>query len=116
MSTLSKENIDDITKNDSKEILKKLRDKSMSIAIIDKNGESLVKVTNTDNVVEEDDNDGDDDSKEIDEKKIKEISVPILSKEQYINICNEEGNLEATYEIVEDKNSNCQLVGWSKSR
>ena len=114
LSELTKKSINDITKNNSKEILKKLRDKNMSIAIIDKNGEVLVKLTNADNIVKEDDNDGDDDSKEIDEKKVKSISVPVLSKEQYIKICNEKGNLEHANEIVKDQNSNSQLVGWIK--
>jgi len=114
LSALSKKNIDDITKMDSKEILKKLRDKNMSIAIINKNGEQLVKVTNSYNIIKEDDNDGDDDSKEIDEKKVKDVSVPVLSKAQYMNICGVKGNLEHVYEIVKDENSNTQLVGWIK--
>lgn len=112
MGSLSEENMADISESASKEILKKLWDKSMSIAIIDKNGELLFERGNGD--TPKDDNDGDDDSKELPERKIEAIPVPILSKEQYISICNKEGNLETTYEIVEDKNSNCQLVAWKK--
>ena len=112
MGSLSKENMADITESASKEILKKLWDKSMSIAIIDKNGELLFERSNAD--TPKDDNDGDNDSTELPERKIGEIPVPILSKEQYISICNKEGNLEKTYEIVKDENSNYQLVAWKK--
>jgi len=112
MGSLSKENMEDITESASKEILKKLWDKNMSIAIIDKNGELLFERSNVD--TPKDDNDGDNDSKELDEIKIEAIPVPILSKEHYISICNKEGNLETTYEIVEDENSNCQLIAWKK--
>lgn len=112
MESLSKENMADITESASKEILKKLWDKSMSIAIIDINGKLLFERSNAD--TPKDDNDGDDDSKELDERKIEAIPVPIFSKEHYISICNKEGNLETTYEIVKDENSNCQLVAWKK--
>ena len=112
MGSLSKENMEDITESASKEILKKLWDKSMSIAIIDKNGELLFERNNE--YTPNDDNDGDDDSKELPERKIQAIPVPILSKEHYMSLYNKEGNLERTYEIVEDENSNCQLVAWRK--
>lgn len=112
MGSLSKENMADITESASKEILKKLWDKSMSIAIIDKNGELLFERTNADTPKEDDD--GDDDSKELQERKIEATPVPVLSKEHYISICNKEGNLEHTYEIVEDENCNFQLVAWKK--
>src|SRR5471030_3118697 len=38
-SSVSKENIKDITESNSQEILKNLWDKSMSVALIDKNGD-----------------------------------------------------------------------------
>lgn len=110
---LSKENIEDITENDSTEVLRKLEDKNMSIALINKSGESFLKVKNI-HITPEDDNDGDDDSKELDEKKIKEIAVPTLSREDYMSIYNENGNLEHTYRIVKDENNNLQLVVWRK--
>lgn len=106
--SLSKENMTDVTESTSKEILKNLWDKSMSVALIDKNGELLGERSNAD--TPRDDNDGDDDSKEIPERKIEAIPVPILSKEQYINLFNEQGNLEQVYKIVKDKNNNSQLV------
>ncbi|WP_090092633.1 sensor histidine kinase [Clostridium uliginosum] len=109
---LSKENIKDITESDSKEILKKLKDKNMSTALIDKNGDLLLEIRNVD--APEDDNDRDEDFKELFEKKIKAIPVPVLSKEHYMNLCNEKGNLETIYEIVEDENCNFQLVAWIK--
>jgi len=106
--SLSKENMTDVTESASKEILKNLWDKSMSVALIDKNGELLGKRSNSD--TPRDDNDGDDDSKELPEKKIEAIPVPILSKEQYINLLYKQGNLEQVYEIVKDENNNSQLV------
>ena len=46
---MSKENINtDITESDSQEILKNLWDKSMSVAIIDKNGDLLGERSNAD--------------------------------------------------------------------
>ncbi|MCE5220862.1 MAG: HAMP domain-containing protein [Clostridium sp.] len=113
-STLSKQNIETMTKEDIIKILKKLKDKNISISLINKNGELITEETNVDNIVEEEDNDGDEDSKEIDEKKIKEVSVPVLSKEKYINILNETGNLEHMHEIAEDEDNKCQMIAWIK--
>jgi two-component system OmpR family sensor kinase len=107
-----KENIKDITENDSKEILKNLWDKSMSVALIGKNGELLGERSNTDIPIEN--NDWDSDSKEVTKRKIDEIPIPVLSKEHYISICNKHGNLDSTYEIVKDKNNNYQMVAWLK--
>ncbi|OOM80818.1 HAMP domain-containing sensor histidine kinase [Clostridium sp. BL-8] len=114
LDVLSKTNIEDIDENNINSILETLRDKNMSLSMIDKNGEILLKKTNADNIIKEDDKDGDDDSKERDEKKIKTIPVPIFSKEEYISICNKPDNLEHTYEIVKDKNNNYQMVAWRK--
>lgn len=113
LSDLSKDNIIDIAQTDPTEILNKLIDKHMSMAMIDKNGELLVKIRNVDDMPKED-NDGDDDTKDFYEKKIKTIPVPVISKEDYVNICNKDGNLEKTYKVVEDENGNCQLVVWRK--
>ncbi|EKQ56550.1 MULTISPECIES: HAMP domain-containing sensor histidine kinase [unclassified Clostridium] len=109
---MSEENMDDITESDTKEILKNLWDKNMSVALINKNGKLLGERSNID--TPKDDDDGDDDSKEPDERKREEIPVPVLSKEKYMSICNEQGNLEHTYEIVRDENNNCQMVAWIK--
>jgi len=112
MESLSKENATDITEKASKEILKNLWDKSMSIAIIDKNGKVIGERSNAE--TPKDDKDGDDDSKELDERKIEEIPVPISSKEHYISLCSEEGNLEKAFEVIKDKNGNFQLAVWRK--
>ncbi|NRT91172.1 sensor histidine kinase [Clostridium beijerinckii] len=109
---MSKENMEDITESDTKEILKNLWDKNMSVALINKNGELLGQRSNID--TPRDDDDGDDDSKEPDERKRKEIPVPVLSRDKYIEICNEQGNLEHTYEVVRDENNNYQMVAWIK--
>lgn len=113
-NTLSKENVETITQKHLMEVSNELKDKNISISLIDKNGEVLIKVPNIKNMIAKDDNDGDDDSKEMDEKKVKEVSVPVLSKTEYINICNQYGNLENTYEVVKDKNNNYQMVAWIK--
>ncbi|WP_297419825.1 cell wall metabolism sensor histidine kinase WalK [Clostridium sp.] len=109
---MSEENIDDISESDIKEILKNLWDKNMSVALINKNGKLLGERRNID--TPKDDDDGDNDSKEPDERKREEIPVPVLSKEKYMNICNEQGNLEHTYEVVRDENNNYQMVAWIK--
>lgn len=112
MTSLSKISMADISTSASKEMLKKLWDKNMSIALVDTDGNVLFQKTNAD--TPKDDNDGDDDSKELSERKIERIPVPILSKEHYRSICNKQGNLETTYEIIKDENSNFQLVAWKK--
>ena len=111
-SSVSKENIKDITESDSQEILKNLWDKSMSVALIDKNGDLLGERSNAD--IPRENNDWDSDSKEPTELKINAIPVPVLSKEHYISICNKEGNLDSTYEIVKDENNNYQMIAWLK--
>lgn len=113
LKCLSKDNIEDITESDSTEILKKLGDKNMSVALINRNGELFFKRGNT-NIIPEDDHDGDDDFKEHDEKMIIQIPVPTLSKESYVNISSENGNLEHTYKVIKDENENLQLVVWRK--
>ena len=112
-SSVPKENIKNgITESDSQKILKNLWDKSMSVAIIDKNGDLLGERSNADIPIEN--NDWDSDTKEPTKLKINAIPVPVLSKEHYISICNKEGNLDATYEIVKDENNNYQMVAWIK--
>lgn len=114
-NTLSKQNIEAMSDEDVKDIYKKLRDKNMSIALISKDGEMLAEKTNSDNLIkDDDDDDGDDDSKEIDERKIREVSVPVFSKEEYINICGEHGNLEHMAKIIKDENNIYQMVSWWK--
>lgn len=110
--SVSKENTKDITESDFQEILKNLWDKSMSVALIDKNGDLLGERSNAD--IPTENNDWDSDTKELTERKINAIPVPVLSKEHYISICNKEGNLDATYEIVKDENNNYQMVAWLK--
>lgn len=112
MEALAKENGDNITEDASKEILKNLWDKTMSVAIINNNGEVIGKRCNSE--TPKDDKDGDDDSKEEHERKIKEIPVPIRSQEDYIELCSEEGNLEREFKNVKDSNGNMQLAVWRK--
>ena len=111
-SSVPKENIKDITESDSQEILKNLWDKSMSVALIDKNGDLLGERSNAD--IPTENNDWDSDTKEPTKLKINAIPVPVLSKEHYISICNKEVDLDATYEIVKDENNNYQMVAWLK--
>jgi two-component system OmpR family sensor kinase len=112
LGSLSKENIKDITESYAQEILKNLWDKSMSSAVIDKNGELLGERSNAD--IPSENNDWDSDSKQSTEHKIGVIPVPVLSKEQYISICKKSGNLDSIYEIIKDKNNNYQMVVWLK--
>jgi len=110
--SVSKENIKDITESDAQEILKNLWDKSMSVALIDKNGDLLGERSNVD--IPTENNDWDSDTKVPTERKINAIPVPVFSKEHYISMYNKEGNLDATYEIVKDENNNYQIVAWLK--
>jgi two-component system OmpR family sensor kinase len=111
-ANLSKENIKDLTESDSQEILKNLWDKSMSVTVINKNGDVLGERSNADTPTEN--NDWDSDTKGPTKRKINPIPVPVLSKEHYTSICNKEGNLDAPYEIVKDENNNYQIVAWLK--
>lgn len=112
LTSLSKENANTITSTNAIKILNKLRDKRMTVSLIDKNGEALIKINNSG--AKADDKDGDDDSKEIDEKKMQKLDVPVLSEEDYTDILNQYGNLEHTFKIVKDKSNNYQMVGWVK--
>lgn len=112
MEALSKENGHNITEDVSKEIMKNLWDKTMSVAIINSSGEVVGKRCNSE--TPKDDSDGDDDSKEEHERKIEEIPVPVSSKEAYIRLCSEEGNLERNFEAIKDANGNLQLAVWRK--
>lgn len=114
LDTLSKTDIENMDEKNLDSILKTLRDKNMSVSMINEDGEVLIKKTNTDSIIKEDDKDGDDDTKEPDEKKIKTIAVPVLSKEEYVDICSKPDNLEHTYEIVKDSDNNYQMVAWRK--
>jgi two-component system OmpR family sensor kinase len=114
LNALSKTNMENIDEKSLDNILKTLRDKNMSIAMINKNGEILIKRTNTDSIIKEDDKDGDNDYKEPDEKKLKTIAVPVLSDKEYMDIFNKPDNLEHTYEIVKDEDNNYQMVAWRK--
>lgn len=112
MEALSKENTDNISEDVSKEILKNLWDKNMSVAIINKYGEVVGQRCNSE--IPKDDKDGDDDSKEEFERKLQKIPIPINSKKDYIELCREEGNLERKFESVKDANGNLQLAVWRK--
>ncbi|OPJ62969.1 sensor histidine kinase [Clostridium chromiireducens] len=122
LKNLSEEDIEDIVEDNPEEVLKRLEDKHMSIALINKSGEPFLKIRNTDIIhssISEDDDDGDDDSKDDDykdllDKKIVEIPVPVLSPKDYISISNESGNLEHTYRVVKDPNNKLQLVAFRK--
>ena len=70
-ASVSKENIKDLTESDSQEILKNLWDKSMSVAIIDKNGDLLGERSNADTPTEN--NDWDSDTKGPTQRKINPI-------------------------------------------
>lgn len=109
---LSKENMTYLKEDASKEILKNLWDKSMSVAVINKNGELVDKRCNSE--IPKDGQYGDYDSKKLHERKIEEIPVPISSKAEYISLCSEEGNLERTFKVIEDENGNVQLAVWRK--
>ncbi|EHI97843.1 integral membrane sensor signal transduction histidine kinase [Clostridium sp. DL-VIII] len=112
IDVVSKEDVDTMDEKDAMQLLNNLASKNMRTALINKNGEVLFN--NAEGLILKDDNDGDDDSKDIKEKKKPEVQVPVLSKDQYIDICNQSGNLEHVYKIVEDKNNNCQMVAWIK--
>lgn len=112
LQVLYKENMDIMTKKETMQILNKLASKNIRASLIDKNGELLR--SNKEEKISEDDNDGDDDSKETDEKKIAKLQVPVLSKEEYIDVCNQYGNLEHTYKIIKDEDGNYQMAAWIK--
>ena len=111
LERISKENMSSISEDATKEILNKLWNKSMSVAVIDKKGNVLAKRCNTEFTKI---NRDDDDYKELHERKIEEIPVEVKSNEYYIGLCNLEGNLERTSEVIKDENGNLQLVAWKK--
>lgn len=110
---LSKVNVNDIAEDESKEILNRLKDKRMSIALIDDKGNHVLTLRNSDNISEEyiEENRN---INEYAEKKVPSIPVPIMDKSEYADIRLTEGNLEKIYEIVEDENGNYQMVVWRK--
>lgn len=115
---LSEEKLLDSSNHESVEILNKLKDKNMSLAVIDKNGEQIVGIKNVD-FIKEEIYDGDEDngkSKEEDSKHkvITPMPVPMFSEESYVGLLNQEDNLETDYKIVKDENNNLQLVAWRK--
>jgi two-component system OmpR family sensor kinase len=104
--------------SDSVETLNKLKDKNMSLAVIDKNGVQIAGINNVD-YIQEEIHDGDIDNGESTEKDKKHkiitpMPVPVLSEDIYIGLLNEEGNLEKDYKIIKDENNNLQLVAWRK--
>lgn len=93
-------------------ILNGLTDRDVSIAFIDKSGQVKLKLQHQEyDKVKKQTNEVSQGSKE---KAKLIVAIPEVSKEKYINILNEEGNLEKTYEIVEDEDDNCQLIVWRK--
>ncbi|WP_459480308.1 sensor histidine kinase [Clostridium saccharoperbutylacetonicum] len=109
---LSKENLDTITKTEAMEVLNKVASKNIRASLINKNGE--LAYSNSERIIKKDDNDGDEDYKEIDEKKLQKLKVPIISKYEYISIYNQSGNLEHMYKVVQDEDNNYQMVAWIK--
>ena len=109
---LSKTNVTNMTKKEAMQVLNKVASKNMRAAIIDRNGQLLI--TNNYDIIKKDDNDEDKDSQEIDEKKMRDIPVPLLSKNDYMDICNQYGNLEHVYKLVKDENNNYELIAWAK--
>ena len=115
---LSEEELLDSSKHNSVNILNNLKDKNMSLALIDKNGEQIVGINNKDYIQEEiydgDIDNGKGSEEDSKHKVIIPMPVPVLSEESYISLLNEDGNLEHDYKVVKDKNNNLQLVAWRK--
>jgi len=115
---LSEGELLDSSNSDSTENLNKLKDKNMSLAIIDKNGDQIVGINNVDYIKEEiydGDIENGQSTKEYNKHKvIVTMSVPVLSEESYIGLLNEEGNLEKDHKVVKDENNNLELVAWRK--
>ena len=115
---LSEEELLESSKHDSVNILNNLKDKNMSLALIDKNGEQIVGINNKDYIQEEiydgDIDNGKGSEEDSKHKVITPMPVPVLSEESYISLLNEDGNLEHDYKVVKDKNNNLQLVAWRK--
>lgn len=109
---LSKQNT--VTEKSAMEILNKLASKNMSAAVINKNGKLVSEKSNTDALIQRDDNDGDDYFKGMYGNKIQKMEVHEFSKEKYMSILKQKGNIEHEYEIVEDGNNNYQIVSWMK--
>jgi len=93
-------------------ILNELTDRDVSIVLIDKSGQVKLKLQQQEyDKVKKETNEVSQGNKE---KAKFIVSIPEVSKEKYINILNEEGNLEKTYEVIEDEDDNCQLIVWRK--
>lgn len=96
--------------NSTAPIIKGLAGMGTCAAIIDNSG----NVINTSNKIENESS-----KKELDNdndiiKFKKNNVIPILTKEDYLKILNQEGNLEHMYYIVRDENNVLQMLTWRK--
>jgi len=93
-------------------ILNGLIDRETSVAFLDKSGQVKYKFQQQEGnklkKVDTNDLEGNRESTRL------AASIPELSSQKYIEIIKENGNLEKTYEVIEDENGNCQLIVWRK--
>ena len=102
----------DIKKN-SAIIIKNLSEVNSSVSIIDNNGNVIdVSIPIAEKNKKDPDNDNDIDTNKP--KLARNIAVPKLSSEDYLNILKQQGNLERNFRIVKDENNVMQMVAWRK--
>lgn len=111
-------------KENSSFIVNKLVDIRISVAVIDKNGDTLLTSEKATNILVEKVINKDEHKDEYKDKgeyeyrykdKINPItSIPKLSNTDYIQVLNQYGNLERSYKLVKDDNNNLHLVMWRK--
>ncbi|HEY5525767.1 MAG TPA: HAMP domain-containing sensor histidine kinase [Clostridium sp.] len=93
-------------------ILTGLTDRDTGVAFLDKSGQVKLKFQQ-----QEENKLKKEDSQDLQANKEKSplvVSIPELSSENYIEVLNKEGNLEKTYEVIEDVHENYQLIVWRK--
>jgi two-component system OmpR family sensor kinase len=100
--------------NGIESILNEFIDRDVSITFIDKSGQVKLKIQKQEEYKVEIKTNGVSDWNREKNKLSVSIRVPELSKEKYIKILSEDGNLEKTYEVIEDEDDNLQLIAWRK--
>jgi two-component system OmpR family sensor kinase len=104
-------------KENSSFIVDKLVDIHISVAVIDKNGDTLLTSEKATNILIEKAINKNEHKYEHDivKEKINPVtSIPKLSNTDYIQVLNQYGNLERSYKLVEDDNDNLHIVMWRK--
>ena len=111
ISTLQKIQTPEAVKEKSHELIKKTIDRNITVSIIDENGNPIVGVSKSDDFNQPGGADKYENMGKIEGPNA--IPVPQLSKNDYINLLHQKGNLEG-YRLFRDENNDIQIVIWRK--